>query len=174
MKLDAKSGTLVAKLCSEDPDLKCPEHDRMSFLLADPSTWNRLIECVDIPHYRFVGGEKISLEHPITKGEGAYQVIVGFVDALRVYRITVQDPGYDVAFQSSVAIFVEAKPKISNPMEVLRQLNTYRKFSGASRSGDKPVFLLWCPTIDEKTRQVFSSQGIFVSSLSVEELEKSA
>ena len=64
-------------------------------------------------------------------------------------------------------VLVEAKPKLPNPMEVLRQLKNYRKFLDG-----RTVFILWCPTIDDRTRQIFTSQGFYVSSLPIEIVEQ--
>ena len=87
--------TWVNKLCQGDPDLKCPEHDRMSFLLADKRIILELcrdagwsieadIKRRDDAFLRIHAIEigKISLEHPVTKGSGEYQTIIGFADAL--------------------------------------------------------------------------------------------
>lgn len=177
MKVNSQQ-TLAHRLCAEDPDLKCPEHDKMSFMLAMPETWRKLLRremMPDVPGEAEFWLGKICLEYPITKGSGQYQTVIGFADAKCTVNVEIQDEhsrlfrgwnnetwcGTTATARLSKAVIVEAKPKIANPMETLRQLNTYRNFIDA-------IFLLWCPTIEEKTKTVFLSQGIFVSTIPVD------
>jgi len=62
---------------------------------------------------------------------------------------------------------IEAKPAVKNPMQVLRQLRTYREFFPC-----KTQFILWCPTLSEKLFSVFTSQNIYVCNLSIAEIKK--
>jgi hypothetical protein len=168
--------TLAQKLCLNDPYLKCPKHDEMSFILADPDCAVVLIRDAE-PSLGPCTMLKTRLEFPLTKGEGKYEVIVGFIDALAIIEIPLEEEEIEYNQQGcgkivSVAkryFFIEAKPQIPNPMEVLRQLNTYRKFT-TKRSN----FLLWCPAIQPEVAEIFRQQKILISTLAPEEVKKHA
>lgn len=151
-----KQPTFLQRLGFEDDDLRSPEHDQMSFFLADPANFRKIAEDSGLVLHEFFNSShipdnywelgKVSLEHPITKGKDQYSTIIGYGDAF--YGI------------SRPSILIEAKTKLQNPMETLRQINTYRQFFSG------PV-ILWFPGIDEKTASIFRSQGIFVSNFKI-------
>jgi hypothetical protein len=185
-----KNSTWIQRLCENDPDLRCAEHDQMSFLLAAGETIKRLcldagiafpnalIEDIETPEVTGIQVESY-LEHPITKGKGEYQVIIGFADALCKIKIsgvgvqefykrncnteTYKEKG---GFVKEFCLLIEAKPTIINPMEVLRQLKTYRQFISPNTK-----LLLWCPTITQNVAAIFRGQKIYVSRTKLADIE---
>lgn len=173
--IDARGGgkredrkSYMEKLGFKDPDLKCPEHDRMSFAMADPEFMMQL--CYEAwstwpkggPQISEIECTLISLEHPIVKGDGQYKIIIGYVDAVAQigYVETWSDGSRG---KRSRLIVVEAKPRLENPMETLRQIKTYREFFESR----EPAFLLWCPEISDSQARIFAGQNILVSEIPV-------
>lgn len=194
-----KRRTFLEQIGFNDPDLKCPEHDRMSFALSDPQF------CRDMLLDAGVSCGSVSttkLESPIEKGAGQYAVIIGYADSIIEFTaeaspvyllikeiinakvlITLNDEGlrYNApvgamsddlrakivlhrdelikilrddymmnprhkgeALDAShlphpchFSCVVDAKTSLPNPMETLRQMNTYRNFftPGPCRNG---------------------------------------
>ncbi|MDE2469653.1 MAG: hypothetical protein KGL35_13175 [Bradyrhizobium sp.] len=147
-----RNSTFLARIGFEDEDLRSPEHDQMSFFLASTGNFRAVAEDAGIklnqeawrtwiPADIWEKG-RVRLEFPITKGSGQYSTIIGYADA--VFGV-----GYPL-------ILIEAKTSIPNPMETLRQLNTYKEFF-------RGELILWMPGIDENIASIFRSQRIFVS-----------
>jgi len=225
----------------DDPDLKCPKHDEMSFVLAKKTNCINVIRssdwCSSEIHIRTeIVIKGINLEHPIASKTG---FIHGYCDALIVAGFDISklylgmfgncriisepyDPPHKEAEQlqqrldkvgislrldgnalkyedrssnidrymdnilllkdelianllyekhrmvnAEELFLIEAKPDLRNPMECMRQMKMY-----SSAIGMKTSMILWCPGIDDETRFVFNSQGIFVCSCTVEEINK--
>ncbi len=244
-----RNRTMLERMGFDDPDLKCPAHDQMTFALASPTFCLELIGSVANLSDEFVGGKLVSdwsanlkggglddfleikqgrvshdmkvdgttdiskscvpsVEFPINKGDGQYKVVVGFLDCMakvptegcisieymtsKVDCKYVNDRRVDVRSDSrhhqrsfchraSLLFSIEAKPRIENPMEVMRQLKTYREFfpSRIEVPAERTRFeyrrtkivvnqyLLWCPTVTDQVKEVFQSQGILVATLPI-------
>lgn len=241
--------TMLQRLGFIDPDLKCPEHDKMSFALADHEFVKKLlhdaglvtskanaeewlnkrahdvdchivIELQEAPPrdtpgvlasilgpesktyigdpenptkryytptinrwvtgsatYKLLSGKlevDVRLEVPVCKGQGEYKVIIGYADAIVSLDLVLECEklltypdcrgGHTTETKAesltiSKTILVDAKPSIPNPMETLRQFNTYREHLADVHH------LLWCPPCPENVKTIFQQQGIYVSCL---------
>lgn len=158
--------SLSESLTDKDPDLKCPVHDAMSLSLSNETSLKKIIYSCNYfleQDIYFCGFNEVKIEHPVSKGTGKFYKLIGFIDCFCSIKAESRDENYGTR-RIIKSIIIEAKPVIHNPMEVLRQIKTYKEYLLKSDA------LLWCPTIIDEYIELFEKQGVYVSKISVDEL----
>jgi hypothetical protein len=101
-------------------------------------------------------------ERPITKGDGKYKTIVGYMDMLCTVRKKSSPDDEEYRYLLDHICF-EVKSKITSIGEVIRQINQYKTFLPPVR------FVIVSP--DDRYSDILTNQGIyFVKCPSIEEL----
>lgn len=130
----------------------------------------------------------LSLEHPVCKGEGRYKAIVGYLDCFLQFRMRfeIESSAFKIrprncddelhkgkrTLYAYANICIEAKPSLTNPMETLRQIKTYKEFFNTPPHDRSQLlheityFLLWCPSVDAKMKALFENDPM----ISVEDI----
>lgn len=167
-----------------DKDLCCPKHDQMSFALVNKKKVAKLLSPILQRIFNEPNTNKrnrffvkdVSLEYPLCKGENQYKVIVGFLDCLAEVEIETMESreNCDKEWTKKELMIcpIEAKPSMPNPMETMRQINTYREYIGNScrLRTDYCLFIVWCPTANQELVEVFSNEHIFLTTVSLDSL----
>lgn len=115
----AHDRTLLASLSFGDPDKKDPLHDLGCQYISQPSVCNAMnIALQEGGKLEFDESRCPVLEAPITKGEGKYKTMIGFIDVTLPFK---NQNGH-------VDVFAEVKIKPVELGEILRQISLYREF----------------------------------------------
>lgn len=130
-----KASTYIERLGFKDKDLTTPEHDKMVLFAYD--NWAYILNSFDLNKLPNTKPNKI-MEKPISN----QNFIVGYAD-LWVY------------FDKEMSFYFEIKPEITSIGEMLRQIQTYKKYTQASSRW----FII---TKTKGLKELFKEQEIYV------------
>jgi hypothetical protein len=121
--------TLLASLGFSDPDKREPLHDLACEYLTEPAQADRLARLV-FPD-EIIPGTETHTEVVISKGEGQYRSMIGFLD-VRIDWFS----GHPVKWQVRGSVFVEVKIQRVSVGDIIRQIKLYREYAHVVEARD--------------------------------------